>query len=176
MKKIITFILALVMIMSMVACGSTTNEDPITSTQSETPVVENIPTTSEEPVETPSEDNPSYTAEIIGCSVVDDYEGNPALVIFINWTNNSEDTCAYWITMATKAFQNGIGLDTTYLGYDSQYSDVTNATMTEVRPGTTIEVAEVFALQDTSAPVEIEISELISFDSTILESGIYNFS
>lgn len=46
MKKIITFILALVMIMSMVACGSTTNEDPITSTPSETPVVENIPTTS----------------------------------------------------------------------------------------------------------------------------------
>lgn len=78
--------------------------------------------------------------------------------------------------MATKAFQNGVGLDATYLGYDSQYSDVTNATMTEVRPGTTIEVAEVFALQDTSAPVEIEISELISFDNTILESGIYNFS
>lgn len=51
MKKIITFILALVMIMSMVACGSTTNEDPITSTPSETPVVENIPTTSEEPVQ-----------------------------------------------------------------------------------------------------------------------------
>lgn len=37
-------------------------------------------------------------------------------------------------------------------------------------------VQAVFALQDTSAPVEIEISELISFDNTILESGIYNFS
>lgn len=48
--------------------------------------------------------------------------------------------------------------------------------MTEIKPGVSLEVAEVFSLRDTSTPVEIEISELISFDDTVLESGIYNFS
>lgn len=84
MKKIITFILALVMIMSMVACSSTTNEDPITSTTVETPITEDIPTVSKEPVETPNEDSTNgYAVEITGCTVTEDYEGNPALVVLM---------------------------------------------------------------------------------------------
>ena len=176
MKKIITFILALVMIMSMVACSSTANEDPIPSTPVETPITEDIPTVSKEPVETPNEDSTNeYIVEITGCTVTEDYEGNPALVVLMTWTNNSDETASYAWTLNADAYQDGVGLEFGIL-LNSDYSDMSNAKMTEIKPGVSLEVAEVFSLRDTSTPVEIEISELISFDDTILESGIYNFS
>ena len=93
----------------------------------------------------------------------------------MTWTNNSDETASYAWTLNADAYQDGVGLEFGIL-LNSDYSDMSNARMTEIKPGVSLEVAEVFSLRDTSTPVEIEISELISFDDTVLESGIYNFS
>ena len=47
--------------------------------------------------------------------------------------------------------------------YDDSVYD-SSAYMTDVRPGTTIDVQEAFSLQDTTSPIEVEVSEWLSSD------------
>ena len=88
--------------------------------------------------------------------IVDDYSGEPVLVLTYDWTNNSDETASAVLSVSTKAFQNGISLDT---GIVLDDSIDTGSLIREVKPGTTIEVQELFSLQDTESEIEIEITD-----------------
>lgn len=102
-----------------------------------------------------------YTVDIKTAVVTQDYEGNPAVVITYSWTNNSSDTTSPMASITSSVFQDGVGLQSAYVDDTSVYDQ--NMYMTDVRPGTTIDVQEAFALSNTSSPIEVEITEAFSW-------------
>lgn len=91
-----------------------------------------------------------------------DYEGNDCLTVYILYQNNDSDSKSFYSTISTKAFQNGIQMDSTVLADLKEKDNV----MKEIQPGYTLTVAESFILSDLENPVDIEIEEFINFENT----------
>lgn len=96
----------------------------------------------------------TYTRYEIG----KDYDGNPCLFFYYNFTNNSEENASAMSATYVQCFQNGVQCDTAYADYNTEMDNY----MKDVQPGTTIEVCEAFALSDAS-DVTIEVSDWSSF-------------
>lgn len=118
-----------------------------------------------------------YTVLYKGASIMTDDEGKDAVVLTLDYTNNSKDPTAYWVAIYEKAFQDGIQLDMAmvYVSEDS-FTTVTEDKFTEIDPGKTFEVHTAFVLRDASAPVEVKFSDLfekkggtITIDPTTLK-------
>lgn len=107
-----------------------------------------------------------YVCNVKESVITTDYEGNPALVVTYEFTNNSSEATSFDMSIDDTAFQNGVGLEMTFLE-DLEYED------TEIKPGVTIDVKKAYALNDTENDVEIEVSELFGMDdvksSTVIE-------
>lgn len=101
-----------------------------------------------------------YDVEIKSAFKTVDYEGNPALVITYTWTNNSDDTTSALASLMEKAFQDGVQLEFAILGEVDGYDP--NPYMTEIRPGTSLDVQHAFVLRSDSV-VEVEVSDLFGF-------------
>ncbi|MDR0853495.1 MAG: DUF5067 domain-containing protein [Clostridiales Family XIII bacterium] len=102
-----------------------------------------------------------YSFAIKDFQLVKDYEGKDAILIRFDFTNNSDEAKSFIWSADNKAFQDGIELETAIQSYDDGLSD-DNASK-DIQPGTTIEVYEVYLLSNTTSPVEVELTELISF-------------
>lgn len=79
------------------------------------------------------------------------------LYLYFDYSHNREEADCYALSLNVEGYQNGIGCEIAYT------FDETNQ-MTQIKKGATIEVIEILKIKD-SAPVEIEISELINFFS-----------
>lgn len=102
-----------------------------------------------------------YYVEIKNAELAEDYEGSPALIVTYAWTNNSDKTTVAATSVLCHAFQDGVGLDTAII-MNSSIFDANS--MTEVRPGTTIDVQAAFKLSNTSSIVEVEVGEWITLE------------
>lgn len=142
--------------LSMVACGG---ED---STETN-----NNATTEETSNEQESEDDGiidfecesfkvTYTRHELGT----DYEGNPCLLYYFNFTNNGDEATSAMTTSYIQCFQNGVECENAYVDYNTEMDNYSK----EIQPGITIEVCEAFALTDTSE-VSLEASDWISFSN-----------
>lgn len=107
-----------------------------------------------------------YHVNIEGFQVVEDYDGNPAIVIDYTWTNNSDETKRADVTILEKAFQDGVQLEAAFIADRSIYDYSTSAK--DIRPGTTIDVQCAFTLTSETSNVEFELSELFSFSDDIV--------
>lgn len=105
-----------------------------------------------------------YAVEIKSATVTQDYEGNPAVIITYSWTNNSSETTSPMLSISTAVFQDGVGMDTAFIYDDPAYDS--GMYSTDVRPGTTIDVQEAFELNNTTSPIEVEITEAFSWDTS----------
>ena len=102
----------------------------------------------------------TFAVKLTSYETSTDYEGNPCLFYYYNYTNN-EDKASSVMTAATiKAFQNGVECDSAYVTEENEA--ITNY-MKEIQPGTTLEICQTFKLSDTSE-VTIEASDFISLD------------
>ena len=173
MKKIFAFILALCMVFSLVACA-TGNDTPTvteTLTATEPTVIEEVVMTTEEtfPDEdaefVPSPEAPILDFDVTGFDLVEDYEGNPALIVFFIWTNGTEDTTMFEVPYLMSAYQDGIGLDIATISCEHEYAELTDNLWREVRPGATLEMAKAFSLRSDSPIIEVEISDWLSFSN-----------
>lgn len=105
----------------------------------------------------------NFSVSITGYKLIKDYDGNPAVVITYDWTNNSEETSNFMSSLSTQTFQNGIECESAFIVGDSDYDS--EASMKDIKPGITLTVQEAFELQDTENPIEVEVSEFMTFDS-----------
>lgn len=133
-------------------------EDSVEDESSEEEIVE----------ESSEEETTEYSFEIAGSSISADYNGDPVLVVEYNFTNNSDDAISFMIACQDTAFQNGIECDSTVIGCDDYDS---KEQMNEIQPGTTYAVHVGYHLQDTTSPVDIEITDLLGLN-TLLEETI----
>ena len=170
MKRLIGLGLASIMCVSLVACGGESSGGPsesgaVLNPPESTPAqVETTPPVVEETPETPTNaaELGDYHVEIKSASLAQDYKGNPAIVVTYAWTNNSDDTTSSMTAVSCSAFQDGVELETAIITDDSYDSD---SFMTEVRPGTTIDIQAAFVLPNTTSIVEVEVGEWITFES-----------
>lgn len=170
-KKLIALLLCLILVFSFAACGSSESTEPeaVKNTAvDDTVVLEAPPKETEAPAVTLSDSGALGDVEVaIGeLEYVQDYFGDPAILIHFTFTNNSEENKSAMFSINFTAFQNGIGLKDATILDDSVYdaSDLSK----EIQPGTTVELAKAYTPSSETAPIEVTVSESISFDNTKL--------
>ena len=156
MKKRLAMIAAAAMLaMMLAACGSSVDADAQTTqdTGSATTAAQTDEASTDDTAEPSDGTLGSYAVEIKGAKLCKDYEGNNAIMITYSWTNNSDETTSPMGSMMEEAFQDGVQLDAAIV--DFEYNDG----LTDVRPGTTIDVDVIYELPGDST-VEFEISAI----------------
>ena len=132
--KLFSLFLAVLMLFSLAACGKgrETNEAQDT----------NLLTVGD------------YELLYKGASIMKDYMGNDAVVLTLDFTNNSKETTNYFWAIYETAVQDGteqemavvyLDMDTLETVDDSQFNDVA--------PGSTIEVQTAFELSDPTGEI-----------------------
>ena len=107
----------------------------------------------------------NYNVDINDCRVAQDYEGNPVIIIKYTFKNVADDdTASFDWSISDKAYQNGVELEKAYTLDDSANYNSENKS-TNIKMGASIEVEVAYELRDTTADVEVELEELISFDN-----------
>ena len=104
-----------------------------------------------------------YEVVIKSAKVTKDYEGEPAVIVTFEFTNNSDETKSWMTAVSAKAFQDGVELDSAFVSSSNKDYDASNSTK-EIKPGATINVQKAYELDNTSSDVEIEVSEWLSFN------------
>lgn len=163
MKRLISLALVAALFFNLSACGSSSEPAPTENnnvTVLEAPPKETMPPT------IPLLDSGSlHDVEVsIGdLEYIQDYFGNPAILIHFTFTNNSEENKSAMFDLSWAAFQNGIGLEDAFITEESIHNadDLSKA----IQPGATIELTDAYILSSETAPVEFFISETFSFDS-----------
>lgn len=106
----------------------------------------------------------NYAVVIDSCRLAESYDGKPVVIVKYIFTNVSGDNpTAFYIAFEDDVYQNGVGLNEAYVLDDSANYSSDNQTK-EIKAGATIEVEVAYELNDTTSDIEIEVSELISWN------------
>ncbi|MGN1203348.1 MAG: DUF5067 domain-containing protein [Eubacterium sp.] len=108
-----------------------------------------------------------YGCVVKEASLCKDWTDKDAVLITYEFTNNSDSAISFDVALDARAYQDGIGLETAILD-----SDETDWLDVDIKPGVTKEVKKAYVLRDTSTPVEIEVSEFISFNDDKLVTTV----
>ena len=140
--RILSLLLAVLMLLSLSACGKEEAADPN--------LLKIGP----------------YELRYKSAKIMQDYDGNDAIVLTLDYTNNSKETTTYLWSFIETATQNGTELEsaTIFLSEDS-FDTVTDSQFTEVAPGETLEVQTAYVLADTTGEVEVASEELFGSKS-----------
>ena len=82
--------------------------------------------------------------------IMEDSDGNDAIVLTLDFTNNGKENASYLWSVNETIMQNGAELEvaTVFIDYDT-FKTVIDNQFTEVAPGATIEVRTAFVLNDS---------------------------
>lgn len=109
-----------------------------------------------------------YKVEIQSCRLAKDYEGKDVVIVKYLYTNVADDDATSFFTAFDEAvYQNGVGLNESYVLDDSANYSIDNQTK-EIKKGASLEVEVAYELNDTTTDIEVEVKELISFDDTTI--------
>ena len=170
MKKLLGALVGLLLLAGCAAPASTpANDDPTASGPASAAPDEPKADVSENPSEEPAEEPAAerqYVVTIDDSRVSKTYDGKPALIVDFTFTNNSDESASFMFTANAKAFQDGIELESAIIGDDKKYDS--GAAMKDIKPGKSLKVQAAYVLDNKKADVEVEVTELISFDDTPL--------
>ncbi len=157
MKKILSGILALLMAFVLIGCAA----PPVSEEEIPPPDVE-----TDAPELSGEGELGDYYVKILDIALAEDYEGKPAVIVTYNWTNNGDDAANFAFAFSAQVFQGGVECETAII----MDSDVYNADnyMKDIKPGVSLDIQLAYVLQDSQTPIEVEVSELISFDDAII--------
>ena len=90
-----------------------------------------------------------------GACIMEDSDGNDAIVLTLDFTNNGKDNASYLWSVDETVMQNGVELEVAnvFTDYDT-FETVIEGQFTEIAPGTTLEVKTAYVLKDAAAKVE----------------------
>ena len=105
-----------------------------------------------------------------GFDVTPDADGQSALVLTLDFTNNGKEATSYLWAVSEKVFLDGIGLNTaTVLQDGNSKGTVAETQLTEIMPGKTIQVQSAYHLPDgDKKTLEAEFSQLLGQKKGIL--------
>ena len=96
-----------------------------------------------------------------GACIMEDSDGNDAIVLTLDFTNNGKENASYLWSVDETLMQNGVDLEaaTVFADYDT-FETVIEGQFTEIAPGTTLEVKTAYVLKDAAAKVEATFEQL----------------
>lgn len=97
---------------------------------------------------------------LTGLSLTKDYKGNDVLKISYDWVNTGDEATSPFVTFNLLAFQDGVETEDAYFVDDIDLG----LGQKEVKPKGKISAEDGLGIADITKPLELELSELISFD------------
>ena len=98
-----------------------------------------------------------YGCVVKSAKLTKNWEGKDTVLLTYEFTNNSSSPASFDVALTDHVYQDGIGLETTFLSDDdTDYLDV------QIKPGVSKDVRKAYILRDTSTDLEVEIEEFIS--------------
>ena len=96
-----------------------------------------------------------------GACIMEDSDGNDAIVLTLDFTNNGKENASYLWSVNETVMQNGTELEiaTVVADYES-YETVINSQFTDIAPDTTLEVQTAYVLRDPAAAVEATFEQI----------------
>ena len=136
-KRILSLILSAVMLLGLAACGKGKGDSSVMKLG-------------------------DYELVYKDACIMEDYIGNDAIVMTLDFTNNSKETTPYVWSIVETVTQDGEELEfaTVYTNLEA-YEEVIDGQFSDVAPGETIEIRTAFVLKDTTSEVEAVFSELL---------------
>ena len=161
LNKFSIFATSLLLALSLCACGGgETTKAP----EADPAPVQPAPEKQEEKPAAPSSKATlgDYEVEIGDAFMAKDWDGNPAIVVSYNWTNNGDSATSAMAALDAKAYQDGVQLEIAMMdavaGYDPE------AYMLEVKPGTTHTYQQAYVCTSTESGVQVEVTEFLGGD------------
>lgn len=116
----------------------------------------------------PIGENPrrGMTVKYLKHEVMTDSIGQKVLVVYYDFTNNSDENQTFDFAFSDKCVQNGVEVEHSYWHANEELKNSGK----EIKPGTTLEVASSFVLGDCMDDVELEIEPWITWEENILFS------
>ena len=135
--KLLCLLIAALMLLSLAACGKETTKDS------------NLIKLGD------------YELLYKGACIMEDSDGNYAIVLTLDFTNNGKENASYLWSVDETVMQNGVELEVAnvFTDYDT-FETVIEGQFTEIAPGTTLEVKTAYVLKDTAAKVEATFEQL----------------
>lgn len=94
--------------------------------------------------------------------IVEDSDQNDAVVLTLDFTNNSKENASYLWSVDETAMQNGVELDIASIVTDyDDFTTVIDDQFKEIAPGATLEVKTAFVLKDTTSEIKVTFEELL---------------
>ena len=107
----------------------------------------------------------NFEVNVLGCDMVNADDGD-FVFIYNQFINKKSESAAPFGNVSTKVFQDGIELESGYVNSRVFTPDGYEDDMTSIRPNASVNYYECYKLRNTSSPIELEIGELFSFNST----------
>ena len=140
--RILSALLAVLMLLGLAACGKAEPSDPNRIKIG------------------------SYELFYKGAKIMTDYDGNDAIVVTLDYTNNSKEANSYLWSFVETVKQNGTELtDATIFLSEDSFDTVTDSQFSEVAAGETLEVQLAYVLADLTSEVELQWEELLGAKS-----------
>ena len=136
--KLLCLLIAALMLLSLAACGKETTKDS------------NLIKLGD------------YELLYKGACIMEDSDGNYAIVLTLDFTNNGKENASYLWSVDETVMQNGVELEvaTVFTDYDT-FETVIEGQFADVAPGTTLEVQTAFVLNDTTSEIKVTFEELL---------------
>ena len=96
-----------------------------------------------------------------GACIMEDTDGNDAIVLTLDFTNNSKENASYLWSISETVMQSGAALEVASVVTDYEtFDSVMDSQFQEVAPGETLEVRTAFVLADATGTVEATFEQL----------------
>ena len=135
--KLLCLLIAALMLLSLAACGKETTKDS------------NLIKLGD------------YELLYKGACIMEDSDGNYAIVLTLDFTNNGKENASYLWSIDETVMQNGVELEVAnvFTDYDT-FETAIEGQFTEIAPGTTLEVKTAYVLKDAAAKVEATFEQM----------------
>ena len=150
MKKILALILALTMVFALVACGGEKEPTTTTTEPATTPVAADF-----EPI---TAEWPEGIVTLQGAELFTDTDDEPAVRIYYDYTNKSEETKAVSDEIEITVLQDGVASEYTYASFSDDVPEYGNSELC-LRPGATLRCIEELEIDPEGGIMEIRVSD-----------------
>ncbi len=109
-----------------------------------------------------------YKVEILSCRLAKSYDDKAVVIVKYKFTNNDDEPANFMFAFKDEVYQDGVGLNHAYVLDDSADYSSDNQTK-DIKTGASLEVEVAYELNDETTDIEVEVSQLVSWDEAIVK-------